>query len=57
MAGHVPKRILHHPEVHKCLLEGTVLFKSDDVSQRTCDRQTYRAREALESSNVSPDNN
>ena len=32
MAGHVPRRVLRKPTVHKCLLEGTPLFQSDDVS-------------------------
>ena len=35
----MPKRILHHSEVHKCLLDGTILFKSDDVSQTTWDSE------------------
>ncbi len=32
MAGHVLRRVLRKPEVHQCLLDGTVLFKSNEVS-------------------------
>ena len=32
MAGHVPKRVLKLPEVDKILLEGTSLYKWEEVS-------------------------
>lgn len=31
MAGNVPKRVLKHPEVDKCLLGGTRLWKFEEV--------------------------
>ena len=31
MAGHVPKRVLRQPEVDKILLEGTTLYRWEEV--------------------------
>ena len=33
MAGNVPKRVLKQPEVDKCLLGGTRLWKFEEVRQ------------------------
>ncbi len=31
MAGHVPRRLLKQPDIDKCLLGGTTLWKWEDV--------------------------
>ena len=33
MAGNIPKRVLKQPEVDKCLLGGTRLWKFEEVHQ------------------------
>lgn len=42
MAGHVVKRVLKQPEVDKTLLQGTALWKWDEVSERPATRVPLR---------------
>ena len=36
MAGHVPRRLLKQPDIDKCLLDGTKLWKWDEVCVSVC---------------------
>ena len=36
MAGHVPRRLLKQPDIDKCLLAGTTLWKWDEVCVCVC---------------------
>ena len=47
MAGNVPKRVLKLPEVHKCLTEGTRLWKFEEVRSNNILSQTYEINVVL----------